>query len=437
MVTTARRTLAAAVTLGLAALVVPTTSAGAAPARPVQPAAKPTLGGPFEVDGEPGKISVGPDGNVWFGVTGNSGGNDLGRITPSGTITYYDLGSTSVGWLTPGPDKNLWATTATGVARIPTGDPTTVATFTITGFNQPEGIVTGPDKNLWAVGGDTLYRVPPAAPTTATPFTVAGMQGKQVTANATHVWVADAANGKVHAFKTDGTHTSVDVGGNPQGVVAGANGQVLYSNPENANNHVARLTLGRAPQKTALPGTDPSFGVAYGADRAYWVGLFLTRKIARITADGTKTEYGTFPDPYKPRYVTAGAGGTIWASLQDPGSDGAIGRVTGLDVDNRATVTLKSTRVKVKRGKAQLRLKCPASERSGPCSGKVTLKKIGKPRKHGSKKWSARAGRTVTVKVGLKGLRVPHGGVRVLAVIEVKDKAGNRRTIRKKIRLVR
>ena len=131
------------------------------------------------------------------------------------------------------------------------------------------------------------------------------------------------------AFTTAGVATTFDVGGNPQGIAAGPQGQVLYTNPEGGANHAARLVLGGTPQKTPLPNTDPSFSVAYAPDDAYWVGLFLTRQVARITPAGTLTTYGTFPAPYLPRYVANGPKGTIWLSLQDPGQDGAIGRVTG------------------------------------------------------------------------------------------------------------
>lgn len=429
------------VTVLITLLVMPGLAAGATTAPPAAAApdvvAKPVVDGTFPVDGSPTRITAGPDGNVWFGVSGNSGGNDLGRITPAGVITYFDLGAVNIGTLVVGPDKNLWATIDTGVAKIPPGDPTTVTSFDITGFAAPGGLAVGPDKNLWAAGGDKVYRVPPANPTTATPFDVAGMAAKQVAATATRVWVVDF-NGKVHVFKTDGTFTSVTVGGNPQGIAGGPKDQVLYSNPENQANHAARLTIGGTPQKTPLPGTDPSFSVAFGADGAYWVGLFLTRKIARITTDGKVTEYGTWSAPYLPRYVAAGPGPTVWVSLEDPGNDGAIGRVTGLDVDKTATIKIKGATAKVTKGKAAVKLQCPTSEISGPCTGSVTLRSLtGKKAKLGKRAYSIRAGQTKTVRVRLGNVTIGRQGLKVLAVVKVKDAAGNKKTIKKQIRLVR
>ena len=49
-------------------------------------------------------ITTGPDGNLWFNL-----GGEIGRITPSCTITTYPAGS-SLGGITIGPDGNLWFT---------------------------------------------------------------------------------------------------------------------------------------------------------------------------------------------------------------------------------------------------------------------------------------------------------------------------------------
>jgi hypothetical protein len=216
---------------------------------------------------------------------------------------------------------------------------------------------------------------------------------------------------------------------------------VLYSNPEAGANHAARLVLGGTPEKTPLPATDPSFSVAFGADGAYWVGLFLTRRIARITTDGTVSDYGTWPAPYLPRFVAAGPGATVWVSLEDPGNDGAIGRVTGLEVDRTATIKVKGSTARVAKGKAAVRLQCPQAEISGPCSGKVTLKSLaGKKPRLGKKAYEIKAGKTRAVKVALSGrtLRgIGRQGLRVLAVVTVKDALGNKTTVKKKIRLVR
>jgi virginiamycin B lyase len=55
----------------------------------------------------PYRITVGPDGNLWFGELA---GGRLGRITPSGALTEFTLpdpASRPIG-LVSGPDRSLW-----------------------------------------------------------------------------------------------------------------------------------------------------------------------------------------------------------------------------------------------------------------------------------------------------------------------------------------
>ncbi|MBJ7359876.1 MAG: hypothetical protein JHD21_21170, partial [Nocardioides sp.] len=410
----------------------------ASPASP--PDAKPIVGAPIPLTAQPEQIAAGPDGNMWVSLSGSA--DDLAKVTPAGAVTYYDLGGVSgLGALTVGPDQNLWATVSTGVVKIPPADPTNETSYAIGGFTDARGIDLGPDGNLWAASGDTVFRIPVANPVTATPFTVPGMGAREVAADGSRVWVVDNAGGRVLAFAPDGTFTTHAVGGSPQGIATGPAGQVLYSNPESGAHHAARLTLGGTPQKTPLPATDPSFSVAFGADDAYWVGLFLTREMARITPTGELTRYGTFPAPYLPRFVAAGPGDTIWVSLQDPGNNGAIGVVTGLDVDKTATITVKGSKAKVKKGKAKVKLQCPATEVSGPCTGKVKLKALsGKKRGLGSQAYSVAAGKTGTVKVKLSQAtldRIGPDGLKAKAVVTVRDSLGNKAKVVKRIKLVR
>jgi streptogramin lyase len=123
----------------------------------------------------PNSIAAGPDGNVWFTELDAS---EIGRITPTGTITEFPLpsGSRPVD-IAAGPDGNLWFTEDDGkIGRMsPTG--------AITEFELPNSyaaaankIVAGPEGNMWfsqpnagefgeiATGG-----TPPPAPKAETP----------------------------------------------------------------------------------------------------------------------------------------------------------------------------------------------------------------------------------------------------------------------------
>ena len=71
----------------------------------------------------PESITTGPDGNLWFTMNGGP----LGRMTPTGSVTYYQLpasvASGVVAGLTAGPDGNVWFTLEEGdaIGEIGTG----------------------------------------------------------------------------------------------------------------------------------------------------------------------------------------------------------------------------------------------------------------------------------------------------------------------------
>ncbi|MFL5900095.1 MAG: InlB B-repeat-containing protein [Solirubrobacterales bacterium] len=75
----------------------------------------------------PWGIAAGPDGNVWFAENGNNAtegrseaGKAIGRITPSGTITYFSTGlapASKPTGLTAAPDGKLWFTDGSGITE--------------------------------------------------------------------------------------------------------------------------------------------------------------------------------------------------------------------------------------------------------------------------------------------------------------------------------
>jgi virginiamycin B lyase len=119
-------------------------------------------------DAEPRGITAGPDGALWFAESGNP--DAIGRITTSGTFspaTPFSVGNGPISIVT-GPDGNLWFTEgiATNVGRItPSG---TVTTFTTSRF--PSEITTGPDGNLWFADGSQVAEITPTGALTEFAF---------------------------------------------------------------------------------------------------------------------------------------------------------------------------------------------------------------------------------------------------------------------------
>jgi hypothetical protein len=67
----------------------------------------------------PHGIVAGSDGNLWFT---DWGANDIGRITPDGTVTKFPIptANSSPACIAVGPDRNLWFTEANAgkIARL-------------------------------------------------------------------------------------------------------------------------------------------------------------------------------------------------------------------------------------------------------------------------------------------------------------------------------
>src|SRR5262249_35471225 len=130
-------------------------------------------------------ITTGPDGNIWASgprfdpQTGAVVGDIIERISPqTGSATTFDVGTTS-GSRSPistGPDGNLWFTEpdANETGRIPPAG--RIPLFHVpTSGSQPTGIVAGPNGNIWFteaasrhIGEYFLIGTPPAAPAPTT-----------------------------------------------------------------------------------------------------------------------------------------------------------------------------------------------------------------------------------------------------------------------------
>ncbi len=125
-----------------------------------------------------GFITAGPDGNMWFTETV---GRRVDRITPSGTIASFPVPKDegAIGAITRGPDGALWFTAVRAVGRITVDG--RMAFFRLPSGIQPgDAIVSGPDGALWfsTARGDAIVRLTttgrtrtfPTPPTTSLAF---------------------------------------------------------------------------------------------------------------------------------------------------------------------------------------------------------------------------------------------------------------------------
>jgi virginiamycin B lyase len=128
---------------------------------------------PIPFNANPGPLTAGPDGAIWFAGADFFGGNGIGRMTPSGVFSKFS-GSGKIGQvlgLTAGPDGALWFTNYSvpgdsGYSPYPPiGRITTKGTITTYGSPKVEkgalGITAGSDGGVWFIDhlNDTIGRV--------------------------------------------------------------------------------------------------------------------------------------------------------------------------------------------------------------------------------------------------------------------------------------
>ena len=116
----------------------------------------------------------------------------------------------------------------------------------------------------------------------------------------------------------------------------------------------AASPAGSAAEKTETPG-DP-FGVAFGADGAYWIPRFAAGDLVRLTTTGKETTLGGLSAGAGPRRIATGPNNTLWVT-EDTANK--VARITGLEPPK--TAKTPKTKFKSTPGQAH-RLREPAGE---------------------------------------------------------------------------
>ena len=338
--------------------------------------AAPKVEDTFDVSGTPGRITEGPDGNVWVLLSGSGLGNDIAKVEPNGTVTEFDSNDldNAVG-ITAGPDDKLWVTKPQAVASFDPGDPTVVDVTAVAAIGTAQDIVSGPDGNLWTTGDEAALQIPPADPANPVPHAVPNMFARGIAAGGDgRIWIADFNGQRIIRMKTDGTFTEYAVGGGPQQVAAGANQQIAFTNPGAVPQVTGLITPPNDPKGVEMPNTDP-FGVTFGRDGAFWTARFAGNDLARVTPDGKQTSLGGLPAASGPRYLTAGPGGTLWVSLE---TGLQIAKVSGLEAPKapKAKIT-KAPNGKVKTDGKRAKVKFAFESNTKGATFKCSLETTG------------------------------------------------------------
>jgi streptogramin lyase len=222
-------------------------------------------------------IVWGPDGNVWFDDVGSDGKAYISMATPSGVITNYlfSMNDPQVGRVAVGPDGNIWAaltdsSPSSGSNKIEVCTTSgSISEKTLPGYSGPYGITTGPDGNVWFTE-------------TSTPYDIARL----------------TLTGALMEFPAS-----------PSGrnIVVGADNNLWFTAPpSNIGRSTPNGTVVDFPLPTASSGPGD---LTKGPDGNVWFTESAGNNIGSITPGGKIIEYATPASPYG---ITTGPDGNIW-----------------------------------------------------------------------------------------------------------------------------
>jgi streptogramin lyase len=284
--------------------------------------------------GSTNEITVGPDGNLWFTTTASY----VARMTLAGQVTAFltPTRSTGPGGIAAGPDGNLWftETAANQIGRItPSG--------TITEFPVPTPdphlpgdipvyyITKGPDGNLWFTepASNQIGRITPSGAFKEFPIpTVNSGAIDIVTAPDGNLWFTETYAGQVARITPAGIITEFPVPNEfgPWRLVVGPDGNLWFT-VNAGDERIGKMTLSGALTLFPAISYGAPLGLAVGPDGNFWFTEYNIATITRMTPDGVITRF-SLPDTLgTPLGITAGPDGNLWFTA---GLQGRIGRLT-------------------------------------------------------------------------------------------------------------
>lgn len=291
----------------------------------------------------PYDIVAGPDGNLWFTEIG---GNKIGKITPTGKITEFQLTISSPDTtpqpygITSGPDGNLWFTEfeENKIGKItPTG---IITEFLIpTDNSAPFHITAGPDGNLWFTEANTgnIGRITPSGIVTEFPAITGGNLVGITAGSDGNLWFTESAKyiGRITptGIVTEFSLSSYD--NIPSGITVGSDGNVWFTEvviTDVGTSKIGRITPEGIITEFTLPASSSDsriVDITAGQDGNLWFirsGFNMTdeSKIGWITTSGDITEFPLLTVNSDLGNITAGPDGNIW--FTEPGAN-KIGRV--------------------------------------------------------------------------------------------------------------
>ncbi len=271
----------------------------------------------------PTRITVGPDGKLWFTETGPADTseptpvrNSVASIAPGDAapaeFPLPTLDSDPAG-IALGPDGNVWFTeTAADDVRSITAGGTLSAPFPVPTMNgMPSSIVTGPDGNLWfaETAANKIAMMTPAG--VVTEFTLPTPNSGPadlVVGNDGKLWFSEGLTGKIGRIfiKTTGSHNPGDfdaewatptTNSEPAGITVGPDCNTWFT--EMNSGYVGRIDESGMITEFTLPTPNSQpLGITLGPDGNLWIAESAANQIAKLTPPtGSPTTCSTLSLP--------------------------------------------------------------------------------------------------------------------------------------------
>ena len=282
--------------------------------------------------GGPGYLTAGPDGNLWFAHEAGT----ITRISTSGVVTeFHLLNGSRPSSIVAGPDGNLWFTEslAESIGRMTTAG--LITEFRVSG-TSPESIAAGPDGNLWFTAIDEasetfrIGRITTAGAVTIFPIPAGSYPSGIAAGSDGNIWFTDLS-GSVRRMTTEGALTGtfrVPTDGrrsSPGEIVAGPDGNLWFA--DSGSNGIGRISVLGVITTFPIPSGGSPWGLAAGPDGNVWFTESMASRVGRITTSGLITEVSVpaADGLYYPASIAAGPDGNIWFTEW---SGKSVGRIT-------------------------------------------------------------------------------------------------------------
>jgi hypothetical protein len=285
------------------------------------------------------KIIEGPDGNVWFTLNDSTTEKDVGRITPAGVITEFELKEINgpIG-IASGPEGRIWVVGINkAVSFLPSDPEKTEELHSSALIDGSANIALGPGNEFWVASTNKVAKFSPSnfAGTIKEVKVEGGLNPRDIAAAGPGIAIADTEmvgkGSRIVTFTPAGVQKDILIPGASQGVAGGPGGLIGFTAPGAVPEQSGLIPAGGLASSFELTG-DP-FGIAFGADGAFWIAQFGPPPgLTRVAVDGSHTSLGGIPEATA-RQITPGPGNTLWVTMQKVAekSPPAIARVTGVD----------------------------------------------------------------------------------------------------------